>query len=78
MKIPLCSLLLASGVVTGWSVEKEVTGFADQPVQIPISWEEGDDESLSICLYTKSQNESAIACVDKISSDKIELPEDFL
>lgn len=78
MKIPLCSLLVASGVVTGWSVEKEVTGFADQPVQIPISWEENDDQSLSICLYTKSQNESAIACVDKSTSDKstIELPED--
>ena len=36
---------MASGVVTGWSVEKEVTGFADQPVQIPISWEEADDQS---------------------------------
>jgi len=45
MKVPLCCLLVASGVVTGWSVEKEVTGFADQPVKIPISWEEGDDES---------------------------------
>ena len=44
MKTLLCCLLSTSGVVTGWFVEKEITGFANQPVEIPLTWEEKDTE----------------------------------
>ncbi|CAG5098503.1 Oidioi.mRNA.OKI2018_I69.XSR.g15729.t1.cds [Oikopleura dioica] len=77
MKILLCSLLATSGVVTGWFVEKEITGFANQPVEIPLTWEEEDTEDLSICLYARSTNESSIVCADRTDS-KIEVPANTL